>query len=177
MKVIRCSLPTNSLFNKGSKPDYLDCFQLITSDKDNFITPSSLGKSFFTSAPKWIQNLFEFREKLAKIVGLKTGKKKAERQKALDAFHCEPGQQLGLFKVLSKTDNEVILGEDDKHLNFRISITVERLNGDNKKVTLSTWVHFNNFFGKLYFIPVKPFHKLIVPSMMKAMVKESSKNN
>jgi hypothetical protein len=171
MKVRRCSLPKASVFNSGVAIDYVDCYQLTVLDVNNIITPYFLGKSFFTSAPKWVQNLFEFREKFARFIGLKTADEKEDRLKVLDNFNCEVGQQLGLFKVFEKTEHEVILGQDDKHLDFRISIFVEELNDQQKTITLSTTVKFNNVFGKLYFFPVKPFHKLIVPSMMKGMVK------
>ena len=174
MKVTRCSLPKASVFNNEAAIDYLDCYQLTVLDVNNIITPSSLGKIFFTSAPKWVQSLFEFREKLARFIGLKTADKKEDRQKALDNFNCEVGQQLGLFKVFEKNQHEVILGQNDKHLDFRISIFVDELNDQQKTITLSTTVKFNNVFGKLYFLPVKPFHKLIVPSMMKGMIKEVS---
>jgi len=84
MKVTRCSLPKASVFNNGTVIDYLDCYQLTTVDLNNALTPSSLGKSFFTSAPKWVKNLFEIREKLARYVGLKTAEKKEDREKALN---------------------------------------------------------------------------------------------
>ena len=73
----------------------------------------------------------------------------------------------------------MILGEDDKHLNFRISLLTENLNTEQikKEVTISTTVEFNNWFGKIYFLPVRPFHKLIVPRMLKAIIKELEKRD
>ena len=171
MKVFRCKLPSNSALRKQFFPDYLDCFQVTIVDANNSITPSSLGKNFFTGTPTWVKSLFELREKFAQLVGLKTGEKKSNRQKYLDEFNCEVGQKIGLFKVFSKSKLEVILGEDDKHLNFRISIHINELDKNEKIITLSTSVQFNNNFGKLYFLPVKPIHKFIVPSMIKTMIK------
>jgi hypothetical protein len=44
------------------------------------------------------------------------------------------------IKVFAKTENEVILGEDDKHLNFRVSLYLEQqTNGTIKKnLTVTT---------------------------------------
>jgi len=79
-----------------------------------------------------------------------------------------------LFRVYSKTENEVILGENDKHLNFRISLLKEdnKVKENQKKLTISTTVKFNNWFGKLYFLPVKPFHKIIVAKMLKGILEQ-----
>jgi hypothetical protein len=76
-----------------------------------------------------------------------------------------------LFKVFDVTPQEVLLGEDDKHLNFRVSFLIEKLGEEEFQLTLITVVNFNNFFGKLYFFPVKPFHKIIVPTMLKGIVR------
>ena len=41
---------------------------------------------------------------------------------------------------------------------------------------LVTTVHYNYWLGKLYFIPVKPFHKLIIISSLRKTVKKLDKN-
>ena len=56
------------------------------------------------------------------------------------------------------------MGEDDKHLNFRTSIMIDK---SKSTISLITLVHFNNVWGKLYFLPVKPFHRLIIRSLLK----------
>ncbi len=80
---------------------------------------------------------------------------------------------------MSKTNSEVILGENDKHLNFRVSLLQEQIQNrsDTKLLTISTTVEFNNWFGRLYFLPVRPFHKLIVPTIMKEMIKNLETEN
>ena len=92
----------------------------------------------------------------------------------LKNFTCEPNDKIGLFTVFHKDENEVVLGEDDKHLNFRISLyKAESLRGkDTKSLTISTTVKFHNWLGRLYFMPVKPFHRLIVPRMLKGILKQ-----
>lgn len=98
-------------------------------------------------------------------------------------FKCEIDEQIGLFKVFNKTADEVIFGEDDKHLNFRVSLYIEQHpnNGTNKTLIISTTVKFNNWLGRLYFLPVKLFHKLILPTLLKGMINtienQNCKNN
>jgi hypothetical protein len=175
MTINKSELPSTSILNADGKVyDFIDSFQGEFVDKDQTIGLTEIGRSFFTSGPKWVESLFTIRNKIVKLFGLKTPDKIIDRQKQLDNFKCEPGEQLGLFRVFNKTNNEIVIGEDDKHLNFRVSLFVDQKanNIHKKSLIISTTVSFNNRFGKLYFLPVRPFHKLIVPEMLKGMIKE-----
>jgi len=178
MTVNNMELPDKSILKKDEKHyDYIDSYQSEFVDKNNNISPTEIGKAFFSSGPKWVEKLFVLRNKIVGLFGLKTSENITDRQKQLDNFKCEPGEQLGLFKVFTKTNNEVVLGEDDKHLNFRVSLLLDQLfnETDKKTLTITTTVEFNNWFGRLYFLPVRPFHKLIVPKMLKGIIKELEK--
>lgn len=178
MTVNNMELPDQSILNKDEKHyDYIDSYQIEFIDKKNNISPTEIGKAFFLSGPKWVEKLFALRNKIVGLFGLKTSGNTTDRKKQLDNFKCEPGEQLGLFKVFSKTNNEVVLGEDDRHLNFRVSLLLDQLlnETDKKTLTITTTVQFNNWFGRLYFSPVRPFHKLIVPAMLKGIIKELEK--
>lgn len=74
------------------------------------------------------------------------------------------GSKLMSFTVLTRNENEIVMGEDDKHLKFRTSVFVDR---EKSKVYLTTIVKFNNWLGKFYFIPVKLIHKILVKSQFK----------
>lgn len=128
----------------------------------------SIGNLFLTSGPRWADNLMAFRDKIASIFGLKTTSHKDGN------FNFEPGGQLDIFKLYERTDNELIMGEDDKHLSFRVSLLLDSIsNGTNKKrIILTTMIEYKNLFGKLYFIPVKPFHQLIVKGTLKEMIRK-----
>ncbi len=174
MTISKAKLPDQSLLKTDSTPyDYIDSFQGYFFDKDGTVDSTKIGRSFFASGPKWVDKLFAFRNKLAGLFGLKTAGKITNRRKLPDNFTCERGDQFGLFKVFDKTNNEVILGEDDKHLNFRVSLFIDKqaYNTKQKKLIISTAIKFNNWWGRLYFLPVRPFHKLIVPAMLKGIIK------
>ncbi|HEY4965807.1 MAG TPA: DUF2867 domain-containing protein [Puia sp.] len=180
MRIVKTTLPNNSILNTSHKKyDYVDSYQSELNDFDNKFNSVDIGKAFFSSRPKWVGKLFTLRNKIVSIFGLKTSGDISTREKQLENFKCEPGEQLGLFKVFAKTENEVILGEDDKHLNFRVSLFSERKTNETikKDLIVSTTVEFNNWFGRLYFLPVRPFHKLIVPTILKGIIKELEKRN
>lgn len=168
-------LPPASLLKQyPRKPDYLDTYQGQLRDPENRIDATALGKAFFQAGPKWVETLFGIRNALVSAVGLKTSGTPAERQLAMQRFRCEPGEKMGLFRVYDKNDFEVILGEDDKHLDFRVSLLLVPNPGDpgTKALWITTLVHFNNIWGKVYFLPVRPFHKKIVPSMLNGMIRK-----
>jgi hypothetical protein len=180
MTINKSKLPDKSLLKIDEKSfDYIDSFQGSFIDKNGNIDSTKIGKSFFESGPKWIDKLFAFRNKLVGLFGLKTSGKITDRQKLLDNFKCEKGEQLGLFKVFAKTADEIVLGEDDKHLNFRVSLLIDKQTESktDKNLIISTTVKFNNWFGRFYFIPVRPFHKLIVPTMLKGIIKNIEQQN
>ena len=53
----------------------------------------------------------------------------------------------------------MILGTDDRHLDFRVSI----LRSEAKDlVAISTWVRPHNNLGRAYLAMVYPFHRIIV---------------
>ena len=178
MNIIKTKIPSASVLNTSCKKfDYIDSFMGVFNDNQNLISTTDIGKAFFTSGPKWVEKLFSLRNKIVSIFGLKTSGNSDNKEKQLELFKCNPGDQLGLFKVFFKNENEIILGEDDKHLNFRISMFVNDSKKGTKRLTISTTVEYNNWFGKLYFFPVRPFHKLIVPTMLKGIIKKIEKDN
>ena len=175
MKISTTTLPDNSLLNNNpQKYDYIDSFQSEINDPNNKIVSSDVGKAFFSSAPKWVEALMTLRNKIVSVFGLKISNKISNRQQQLDDFKCEKGEQLGLFKVFEKNNNEVILGENDKHLDFRVSLFIENIgtHQEKKMITISTTVMFHNWFGKAYFQLIRPFHRLIVPKMLKGILEK-----
>ncbi|MHA7058657.1 DUF2867 domain-containing protein [Aquimarina sp. M1] len=86
-------------------------------------------------------------------------------------------EQVGIFKVFERYNHEIILGEDGNHLNFRVSLFLEPKPDEKKDFTISIIVNFNNWFGRLYFFPAKPFHKLIVPTMLQGTIKGLTAQN
>lgn len=174
-RIQKTSIPHHSLLSAPSRPfDYSDAYSGFFHDPLHQHTSTDLARAFFSTGPKWVHGLFVLRQKIATVFRLKTATNNFDRTALMNNFKCETGQQFGLFQVFEKNDEEVILGTDDKHLNFRVSLHVANaVHQHNLRVaTVSIVVHFNNVFGRLYFLPVRPFHQLIVPAMLKAMLKQ-----
>lgn len=143
--------------------DFADAFrcQLPGNQSQNI---DSVTRAIFLTMPQWITGLLELRNNIVRPLGLKT---------SIDAVpsngegELKPGTAIGVFEMLDRgLGEEIMLGEDDKHLDYRVSVRLER---EREKcwVVVSTAVKFNNWLGRAYFVPVKPVHKIIVPAMMR----------
>lgn len=143
---IKYALPKINFTDTFSTTNHLDDLGLIS----NLI---------FGTMPKWVGFLMKLRNTIVRIFGLKAEKP--------EDFHSnfKVGGYIGFFQIFSIQQNEIMLGVDDKHLNFRVSIYNSDENQFNIKVT--TLVQYNNRFGKIYMAIVKPFHPLIVKRMVK----------
>ena len=80
-------------------------------------------------------------------------------------------QIIGDIFIFFKDKNHLIAELKDKHLDFRFSIFIWQKEGITK-VSLSTIVKINNFFGWIYIFLIKPFHRLIIPNFLKDLSNE-----
>lgn len=172
MKICRTSITPNSLAEKSfNRTDYADAYTCGFTSNRQFAV-EDLVLAFFKSSTNFGAVLMKLRNSLMKPFGIKVTTEKNGREQR-ENFTVTPGKAIGLFKVFAVNNNEVLMGEDDKHVNFRISFLLleEDKSAYTYTFTLSTVVLINNRFGRLYFFPVKFFHKLIVAAMMRNMIK------
>ena len=57
-------------------------------------------------------------------------------------------------------------GFNDRHLDFRLIVDVTP-SGEARQVTATTLVRTHNRLGRLYLAIIMPFHRLIVPAMLR----------
>lgn len=106
--------------------------------------------------PAWISNLMQLRNAIVAPLGLK-----AAPDKKLNGDNS-----IGTFPLISKSESRVVLGLDDRHLDFRVLVDVVNLNNGKQTITASTVVKTHNLLGRIYLGFVKPFHRIIVPTML-----------
>ena len=90
-------------------------------------------------------------------------------QVAIQNLDLQPGNSLAGWKVYQRAANEIILGADESHLNFRVSIVLTEQAGI-QWLTVTTIVHYNNWRGRAYFVPVRVGHQIIVPHVVRTAV-------
>ncbi|MDH6218908.1 DUF2867 domain-containing protein [Streptomyces pseudovenezuelae] len=115
-----------------------------------------------TSTPRWASRLLAVRDRAVAPFGLKT----RERVRSADV-RIEPGRKVGPFRLLTVAADEVLCGDDDKHLAFRVSFALRPVSyGTGLEGVCTTVVRFERPVGRLYFRAIEPFHHLIVRAMV-----------
>jgi hypothetical protein len=157
--ISKVEIPKKSLvYEYINNVDYSDAYSVKLSDEE--MSAEEIYLNIFSHMPNWIINLMVLRDKIVALFGLKTDGETSHTKS------LKIGEKAGIFMIYSIEKKEIIAGKDDMHLNFRVSVLKE-----DKKVIISTLVHYNNLFGKVYMTIVTPFHKLVVKAMIKNAVK------
>lgn len=120
--------------------------------------------------PRWIEVLMALRNRVVALVGLKNLGGMAGVEATKGSADYQVGDRVGIFTLRAKTENEALLGDDDKHLNVVVSVHKHPPDGDGPvRVTVTTVVHVHNWLGRLYMVPVAPMHRLIAQRMVQAV--------
>ncbi|NNG02043.1 MAG: DUF2867 domain-containing protein [Desulfobacteraceae bacterium] len=161
------SLPIDSIIarNYGDDIHYTDSFRMEFCNSEG-LSVDYLATLFFTWSPGWVKILLSMRDAIAGLMGLKTGS--LPEPSAVDkTIRYNLGEKLVYFSLIDRSDSEIVMAEDDKHLYFRTSVFIQKNpNSDVDSVFVATMVHFHNIWGRIYFAPVKPFHQLIIRRML-----------
>lgn len=122
-----------------------------------------LARFIFSNQPSWIGTLMAVRDMIAAGFGLKTAKQLAALASAPKA------NRVGIFRVYSTNKTETVLGEDDKHLDFRVSLlcSADPASSTHGQLTLSTTVHCHNLLGRAYILFIAPFHRTVVKASLR----------
>ena len=124
--------------------------------------PEVLWRFVMSQQPFWIGWLTSVRDTIVACFGLKTAKH-------LTTLSDEAsGDRIAFFKVYSRSESEIVLGEDDKHLDFRLSVlcTPDLSPTGGGQLTVSTVVRCHNLLGRAYLFVIAPFHRQVVTASL-----------
>ena len=156
------------LRSECSRWDYVDRYRFAVADPGDRIGLSDLAEAFVGPGPRWVEGLFALRNRIVSVFGFKTPAARGKNA-AGHGGEWESGERVGIFEVLARSTDEIVLGDNDRHLDLRVSLLVERGGRDGREKTLSvtTAVRLNDRLGRCYFCFIKPFHRMIVPAVVK----------
>lgn len=117
----------------------------------------ALTRAVLAQPAGWIRALMRVRDAVMRVVGVKSSREIAAADRA------RGGEQIGFFPVRSRAGGELVVGEDDRHLDFRSSIMVRgAAAGEGRELIATTVVHCHNRLGRFYLTVIAPFHRAIV---------------
>ena len=154
--------PQSAVASAFKSVNLADAFS-IQLPSDASMNPDVLARFIFSVQPSWIGALTNVRDAIVAGFGLKTAKHLATLSG--DAI----ARRISIFKVFGATKTEIVLGENDKHLDFRVSILctpgLPPISGN--QLTLSTVVHCHNLLGRTYLSVIAPFHRQVVKASLR----------
>jgi hypothetical protein len=115
--------------------------------------------------PRWVETLMGLRNRIVSLFGLKNLGHLGALPPLKDAADYQVGERVGIFTLLSISDDEAILGDSDKHLDVKLSVCKVIRDG-REAVAITTVVHIHNLLGRIYMAFVAPMHRIIVPASL-----------
>ena len=142
--------------------DYYDAYEAPLNTAA--LSPTEIFLRASRNTPRWVDDLMAIRNRIVRLFGLKDVGAMKVATRAPDSYQV--GDRLGIFSIFGKTEKELLLGIDDRHLNVRVSVLKSERNGLPNYV-VSTVVHVHNLLGRLYMVPVGRVHPFVARSMMR----------
>jgi hypothetical protein len=134
------------------RPDFADAFVVRLPADSQLDVTAAHAALVAAGSPAWLDQLVRIRRALARALRLETAE-------------WEPGTSP--FQLLRQTDDVIVAGADDRHLDFRAVLQVRERPGGGSELLLCTVVQRHNLVGRAYFALVKPFHRRVVPAMLR----------
>ncbi len=146
--------------------DFLDCY--ATDIERTGLPMEEIAQRIFIGLPAWINALLATRDLGVRVFGLKTTAQLPTNNDRRSPVKV--GEPINFLCVRSISENEILLGEDDAHLDFKISVFRET--ADSQRISLATWVHTHNRLGRVYLRAIARFHVMIVKSRLSSLSRE-----
>ncbi|MCD5360087.1 DUF2867 domain-containing protein [Chromobacterium aquaticum] len=113
-----------------------------------------LARAGFEQQAWWIRALTRARDMIMAPVGVKSSR-------AVGIAAAAQGTVIGFFPLQSKSLEELVMGADDRHLDFRLAIQQRAGAAGRRELVVVSVVHCHNLLGRTYLAAITPFHRVI----------------
>ncbi|NDJ51549.1 MAG: DUF2867 domain-containing protein [Chloroflexi bacterium] len=122
--------------------------------------------------PPWMTALYAVRAAFVRLLGMRQGGIPRSPGLEPEDIDFEPGAKVSFFRTEQAEERQFWVGViPDKHLTARLIVAAEPLETEQTRFHVGTVVHYQRWTGPLYFNVIRPFHHLVVSSMMRAAQK------
>jgi hypothetical protein len=131
-------------------PDYADT-TIVALGPHGSVDPAAWARRLFDveTMPRWIRAALGVRQVAVRLIGI-------------------PPAPRDVFQIREHGGDEVLIAADDVHLDFRCAVAVDE---ELRLLRVTTTVRFNGWRGRVYFVPVRLVH----PVVMRAMIRSASR--
>ena len=117
-----------------------------------------IAQSVFGKPTLWFRALLFIRDMVMARFNVKTSS---------DLRQSGNEDKINFFSVLASHPDEIVLGANDRHLDFRLSLLVQRAVNGPSRLSATTVVHCHNRLGRIYITVIAPFHRMVVISNLR----------
>lgn len=143
--------------------DLLDAFAIrLPAEASNDV--EVLARAAFERQAWWIRALTCLRDMVMVTVGVTSSR-------AVGLAAAARGPVIGYLPVLSMSATELVVGADDRHLDFRATIQLRADAENERELVTGTVVHCHNRLGRVYLATIAPFHRVIVRANLERAVR------
>lgn len=152
------TLPTTSLIDAAllQRSDYRESIDIALSKPD--LSVVDVVFAIFGYRPGWMKAMLILRNMIASLFGLDVSRTRDVLSVQRKPDYVE-GEMMFGWTVFVHTPGELIVGRDNTHLDFRVSVLRDDAPG-HARMVVSTICAAHNAFGISYLRAVLPFHKL-----------------
>lgn len=130
--------------------------------------------NMFSYQPAWISFLYRVRAVFVRFLGMKQEGIPQAYKMNPDTIDFTAGRHLTFFVIdAAREDAYVFASADDSHLRAMLGIVREPLADNQSRYYAITIVHYHNWAGPIYFNVIRPFHHIVVNSMMRSGLRAS----
>lgn len=159
-----CDFPRDSVL-RGSildTADHIDAYGVPLSHADRSVT--DVFYAIFAHRPYWLRLLLLARNAVASTVRLQTTPAAETLNPEIKAHHVVGGT-IGGWSIYALTEAELVVGRDNPHMDFRLSISTPR-DAAPRTAVVATLCKTHNAFGRTYLAAILPFHRRGVPMLI-----------
>jgi hypothetical protein len=140
--------------------DLADAFAVMLPGRGPHDLAVLAERSLRNPAP-WFWFAMRLRDAAVRPFGVRTSGQIRDHLRSRDA------DRIDFFPVLLRSEREIVLGEDDRHLDFRLSLLLTARPDGREELTATTVVRCHGLLGRAYLAAIMAGHVLIVRSALR----------
>jgi hypothetical protein len=166
--VVACELPatTNVARELVANAYFVDSYRVPLTHDASVV---DIFFAVFGHHPPWMKAILLFRHRVGAWFGLNAAST-AQIMSPTRAGSYRVGENIGPWPICFLSEEELVAGRDDKHLDFRLSV-LKQHTGETAYAFVSTVCLTHNRFGRVYLRLITPFHKWGVQRLMSRAAK------
>ncbi len=168
MSFIECDIPKDSALcsNMVEAAYFQDSYRAPLARRDLGIV--DVFFALFGHSPLYVKLLLISRNAIAKLAGLDVPTVAEILNPEVRSTYAV-GDRIGPWPIFSISQDEIVAGRNNKHLDFRLSVLKCTEDG-TASVTVSTVCTVHNLAGKVYLFFIAPFHRFGVKNLISSAV-------